>query len=86
MSDEVIMVHVSKAGRITIPAKHRKAIGLEEGGVAVVRLDDGEIRIRPMWAVLAELQAKVRKRSADSGESVDWLLADRREEAPREEY
>jgi AbrB family looped-hinge helix DNA binding protein len=85
MSDETVMVRVSETGRISIPAKQRKAVGLEEGGLAVARVDHGEIRIRPVRTVLAELQAKVRRHLANSGESVDRFLADRHEEASRED-
>jgi AbrB family looped-hinge helix DNA binding protein len=87
MSEEAVMVRVSESGRISIPARQRKAVGLEDGGVAVARVDHGEIRIRPVRTVLAELQAKVRKHHlAKSGETVDRFLADRREEASREEH
>jgi bifunctional DNA-binding transcriptional regulator/antitoxin component of YhaV-PrlF toxin-antitoxin module len=64
MSNEVIMVLVSESGRITLPAQHRRAIGLDAGGVAVARVEHGEIRIRPVQAVLAEMQGKSRKASA----------------------
>jgi bifunctional DNA-binding transcriptional regulator/antitoxin component of YhaV-PrlF toxin-antitoxin module len=64
MSNEVIMVLVSGSGRITLPARHRRAIGLDAGGVAVARVENGEIRIRPVQAVLAEMQGKSRKASA----------------------
>jgi AbrB family looped-hinge helix DNA binding protein len=64
MGDEVIMVMVSDDGRITIPADYRKALGLAAGGVAVARCINGEIRIRPVRAVLAELEAKNRKHVA----------------------
>jgi len=85
MSDETVMVRVSETGRISIPAKQRKAVGLEDGGVAVARVDNGEIRIRPVRTVLAELQAKVHRHLANSGESVNRFLADRHEEASRED-
>ena len=84
MNDEAVIVRVSESGRISIPAKQRKAVGLEEGGVAVARVEKGEIRIRPVRTVLAELQARVRQHLANSGESVNRFLADRREEASRD--
>ncbi len=64
MSNEVIMVLVSESGRITLPARHRKAVGLDAGGVAVARVENGEIRIRPVRDVLAEMQGKSRKPAA----------------------
>lgn len=83
MSNEVIMIVVSAGGRVTIPAKHRKAVGLEAGGIAVARVENGEIRIRPMRDVLADLRGKPRRHLADLGESVDRLPAERREGASR---
>jgi AbrB family looped-hinge helix DNA binding protein len=83
MREEVIMLRVSEAGRVTIPARHRKAVGLEAGGVVVARVDNGEIRLRPVSAVLAGLQGKVRGHSANPGESVDRLLDEQREELSR---
>jgi AbrB family looped-hinge helix DNA binding protein len=65
MSNEVIMVLVSESGRITLPAKYRSAVGLDAGGVAVARVENGEIRIRPVRDVLAEMQGKSRKASTE---------------------
>ena len=76
---------MSEAGRISISAKQRKAVGLEEGELAIARVDNGEIRIRPVRTVLAGLRATVREHVANSGESADRFLADRREDASREE-
>jgi len=84
MREEVIMLRVSEAGRVTIPARHRKAIGLEAGGVVVARVDNGEIRLRPVSAVLAGLQGKVRGHAAKPGESVDRLVDEHREEPSRD--
>lgn len=80
MREEVIMLRVSEAGRVTIPARHRKAVGLEAGGVVVARVDNGEIRLRPVSAVLAGLQGKARGHAANPGASVDRLLDEHREE------
>ena len=72
-------------GRLCVPAKLRKALGLEAGGVVVLSLQGGEIRIRPIKAVLAEVQAMVAPYLEASGDSVDRFLADRRAEVAREE-
>jgi AbrB family looped-hinge helix DNA binding protein len=84
MSDEVIMVHVSEDGRITIPAQYRRAIGMGTGGVAVLRVENGEIRLRPVWAVLAALQGKPRKHVPASGEGTGQFPGGRGEEPSRE--
>ena len=84
MSHEAIMVRVSDNGRLSIPAKQRKLLGIENGGVVVVSVENGELHVRPVRAVLAELQDKVSQYLASSGENVERFLADRREEAAKE--
>jgi hypothetical protein len=51
----------------------------------MVRVVDGEIRMRPVRQVLAELQAEAREVFAGSGETVDGFLRERRDEARRED-
>jgi AbrB family looped-hinge helix DNA binding protein len=84
MGHESVVVKVAENGRLSIPARQRKLIGLDDGGLVVARVEDGEIRLRPVKAVLAAIQAEVRQHLAGSGETVDRFLADRREEAARE--
>jgi AbrB family looped-hinge helix DNA binding protein len=81
MTDEVIILRISEDGRVTIPAKHRKAVGLEAGGVAVVRVHNGEICIRPVESVLAELQGKPRKPPTCPGDREGRLSEERRDAA-----
>ncbi len=70
---------------MNIPAQIRRAVGLEDGGPVMVRVVDGEIRMRPVRQVLAELQAEAREVFAGSGETVDGFLRERRDEAHRED-
>ncbi len=84
MSHDAIMVRVADNGRLSIPAKQRKLIGLEDGGLIVARVKDGELHLRPVRSLLADLQAGVSKGLAGSGETVERFLADRRQEASRE--
>jgi len=84
------LVRMSGSGRISIPARQRRQLGLDEGGMVVTRIEDGELRIRPVRAVLAELQAKVGTLLVAAGikpgtRLSDELIADRRAEAAREE-
>lgn len=80
-----ITVRVSEAGRLNLPAQLRREVGLEHGGPVVIRVEDGEIRIRTARAVMEELQAFAQERLAGSGDSVDQFLADRRQAAASEE-
>jgi AbrB family looped-hinge helix DNA binding protein len=79
-------VKIAPNGRLSIPAKFRQALGLRDGGVVVLCLKDGEIRIRPIAAVLDEVQAMVAPFVRASGDTVDRFIADRHAEATREEH
>lgn len=85
MVSEAITVKVAENGRLSLPSRHRRMVGLEDGGVVVVRVEDGEIRIRPVQAVVEELQKVARRYFAGSGETVEHFLTERREEALRDE-
>jgi AbrB family looped-hinge helix DNA binding protein len=85
MSQKNLPVRMAPNGRLSVPAKFRKALGLEEGGMVVLSLQDGEIRIRPIGVVLAEVQAMVAPYLKASGDSVEQFLADKRGEVAREE-
>jgi AbrB family looped-hinge helix DNA binding protein len=81
---------MSENGRLSIPAKQRKQLGLEQGGMVVTQVENGELRIRPVRAVLAELQDKVSGLLAAAGIKPgtlisEELIANRRAEAAREE-
>ncbi len=72
-------------GRLSIPSKQRKALGLEKGGTVVSSVENGELRIRTIQAHLDELRARIAPALQASGDSVDKFIADRRAEAEREE-
>lgn len=80
-----ILARIDPAGRLSIPAQHRRALGLEGGGPVVVAFEGGEVRVRPVAAVMAELQAEAARLLAGPGASVDAFLAERRAGAAREE-
>jgi len=77
---------VSEAGRISLPAAFRKAVGLDRGGDVVVELDGSVIRIRPLKEVIGEAQAIARRIMGNDPEgSVDAFIAERRREAAKED-
>ena len=85
MIQKNLPVRMAPNGRLSVPAKFRKALGLEDGGVVVLSLQDGEVRIRPIGVVLAEVQAMVAPYLKVSGDTVDQFLADKRAEVVGEE-
>ncbi len=90
MGHDKQIVRMSENGRLSIPAKQRKQLGLEDGGMVVASVEDGELRIRPVRTVLAELQERTAGLLAAAGVKPGTLLseeliADRREEVARDE-
>jgi AbrB family looped-hinge helix DNA binding protein len=43
-----VEVSLDKKGRVTIPKEHREALGLEEEDRLALRLERGELRLRPV--------------------------------------
>ncbi|MBB1493145.1 AbrB/MazE/SpoVT family DNA-binding domain-containing protein [Paracoccus sp. MC1854] len=79
------VLRIAETGRLNIPMQIRNLVGLERGGQVSVWVEDGEIRVRPVRDVMAALQAEAADLFANTNESVDLFLAERREEAEREE-
>lgn len=78
---------IDSAGRIVIPAEMRAAMMVKPGETVVAHVVDGEFRIVSPAVALKRVQAFARKWKAEHpGESVvDELIAERREEARRED-
>ena len=85
MRRDNLLIKVAPNGRMSIPAKQRKALGLENGGSVVATVQDGELRIRTVKAVLDEVRDRLAPVLKASGDTVDKFIADRRAEAAREE-
>ena len=80
----VVSTHVSSSGRVVIPAKFRRALGIEDGDEVVISLDEGAIRISTRRQQLRRAQALV-KRHVEPGRSLaDELIAERRSDADSE--
>lgn len=76
--------HVSSGGRVVIPAKLRKAIGLRTGDAVIIRLTkDGLIITTPERAVRAA-QALVKEYVPGDQRLAEQLIAERRDEAKQE--
>jgi AbrB family looped-hinge helix DNA binding protein len=75
---------VIDGGKIVIPAKMRRALGVEAGDTVLVGLDHGEVRIRSLKKAVEHAQAVVRRRIGSGHSLADELIAERRVEAGRE--
>jgi AbrB family looped-hinge helix DNA binding protein len=85
---ETVMTYHAKViagGKIVIPAKLRRALGVKEGDTLVVEEQDGALVIRTRWDALRRLQEEMRKLVPADVDMVEELIADRRREAAMEE-
>jgi len=74
---------LSKQGRLVIPARLRRALGLQPGDRLVARQDGDRIILERREAVERRVKARVANIPQDAS-LVDELLADRRAEAAKE--
>jgi AbrB family looped-hinge helix DNA binding protein len=75
---------ITPGGRLVIPARHRRALGLKTGDEVLLRVVDGELRILSQAEAVRRAQAMVKRRVKRGRSLVDELLRERRAEAKRE--
>ena len=76
---------LTEGGRVVIPAEFRRALGLQVGDELIVRLEKGEVRLLTLDEAIARAQEAVRRYVPAGTPLVDALLAERRDEAARDE-
>lgn len=74
---------IGVGGRVVIPARYRKTIGVEVGDEVVLILDGGEVRILTPRQAVKQAQALVRKHITAGRRLADELTEDRRRETER---
>ena len=81
------MVETTKldnAGRVLVPLKFRRQLGLAANAELILRIEDGELRMHTRETAIRRARERL-KRLKKPGESVvDEFLSERREEARRE--
>ena len=81
-----VISRIDQAGRISISAQQRRALGLESGSPIVISVVGNEIRIRSMHVAMAELQTESERFLQNDAASVDAFITQRRSDADGEEY
>jgi AbrB family looped-hinge helix DNA binding protein len=82
-ADEAIEVTVGPQGRLVVPAALRRRLGLQAGDVLLARAEEDRLVLERRGAVLARLRGRFAHVPANVS-LADELLAQRREEAKRE--
>lgn len=77
-------VMIGEGGRLVIPAPYRQALGVGEGDMVSLRLEDGELRILTPRQALRRAQVLVRRYVPAARSLADELIAERQQEARRD--
>ena len=76
---------LEKSGRILIPAPVRRKLGLRDGSLVIVKVNEkGGLYVESRAQALARVQNKLRKYIPEGALVSDELIADRRAEAAGE--
>ncbi|MXZ50089.1 MAG: AbrB/MazE/SpoVT family DNA-binding domain-containing protein [Rhodobacteraceae bacterium] len=76
-------IKIGTNGRLIVPAKLRKEIGLSDGMTVVIETVEGELRVRKMKDVIRNAQERLKKYFGETSLSEE-LISERREEAKNE--
>ena len=77
-------VVIDAAGRLVIPARFRRAMGIRGRDTVVVGMVGDSLRIHTVDGALERLQRMARRKRTDRTSAVDAFIAERRNEAERE--
>jgi AbrB family looped-hinge helix DNA binding protein len=78
-------VKLSSNGRLVIPSEIREELGFKPGDTLYLDTEDGSLRIETFAARILRVQQSLAKYLVPGHSLVDELIAERREEARREE-
>jgi len=75
---------INENGRIVIPFRMRRAMGLEPGDSVVLTLEEGVLRIEPHRARVRRIQNELKQFARPGAPASDEVLGERREETRME--
>ena len=83
MSKTIIsaQARINESGRIVIPFRMRRALGLEPGDSVALSLEDGVLRIEPHRAKVRRIQDELKKFAKPGVLASNELAEERREES-----
>jgi AbrB family looped-hinge helix DNA binding protein len=77
-------VKVAENGRMSLPVEVRRQLGIERGGVVVLKVEDGEARMTTLQEIVRHVQERMQRLAHGKNISVDDFLAWKREQAALE--
>lgn len=80
----VTTARIDRAGRVLVPLKVRRELGLTENTDLILRVEDGELRIHTREEALRRGRERLRRLKLPNESVVDGFLKERRAEARRE--
>jgi bifunctional DNA-binding transcriptional regulator/antitoxin component of YhaV-PrlF toxin-antitoxin module len=83
-NNTTVKTRIAPGGRVVIPARFRRSLGLEVGQEATLQVADGILLVMNPKQAIRRAQAMVRKRIPSDISLVHQLIAERRAEAERE--
>jgi AbrB family looped-hinge helix DNA binding protein len=84
MSNIEFVTQIGKGGRITLPARMRKALQINTGDAVVLQLQEHKVLVIPLRQAVRLAQEKVKKYVPAGTSLVEELVQVRREEAANE--
>ena len=83
MSDSPIstQTRINQNGRIVIPFRVRRAMGIEPGDAVVLTLEDGVLRVEPQRARIRRIQDELKQFAKLGSMASDEVVKERHEEA-----
>ena len=85
-TNQPVAVTMNEQGRIVVPARIRKQLGLAGGDTLLIRIEDDAMRLSTPMANLRRMQRVLAERHRDDPRRwSDELIAERRAEAQREQ-
>lgn len=79
-----ILTTIQKNGRILLPARLRKLLGVDAGDVVILRLEGNLLQVIPLQEAVRLAQARVKAYVPEGTSLVETLLSERRREAGHE--
>lgn len=64
-----IVGYVGRGGRVTLPAEHRRALGIGDGDEVLIGMSGGTIRIQTRPSALARARSVVKRHETDGPHS-----------------